>query len=108
MIDRLGQRLDALVFRGHRFDDGRIPTVGERGERQQRVQLLCGCVPAFAVGFTDHGVVADLHDSGFDGLDVVVLSGHEYDDGNVGGFNDINVVLADTDRLDDYFRIAGG
>ncbi len=51
--------------------------------------------------FADDVNVRDLEDAGLDGLDIVAQAWRRDDDRGVGGARDLDLVLADADRLDD-------
>lgn len=61
---------------------------------------------AFAICLVDHKNVSDLHDAGFNGLNVVTHARHQYDHRDISGLYDLNFVLADADRFDNYFAVA--
>src|SRR5690606_9420048 len=98
---------DALALGGNGLDDRRVPHIGAVGKGEQGLQLLLRPKHPFAVGLVYHENVADLHYSGLYCLNVVAHTGHQYDDGHVRGFYDLDLVLADADRLDDHLVKAG-
>ena len=63
---------------------------------------------AFAIGLVDDEDVGDLHDAGLERLHLVAGAGHQRDDRDVGGADDVDFVLADADGLDDHDVVAGG
>ena len=67
-----------------------------------------GPVGALAVGLVDDEDVGDLHDAGLERLHFVARAGNERDDRHVGGADDVDLVLADADGLDDDDVLAGG
>src|ERR1051325_7636843 len=96
-----------MVFSGDCSDDWRVPTVVTRGQRQQRLQLFLRSVNAFFISLVDHEDVANLHDSGFDGLNVVTHSRYQDHHGNIRGFDDFDFVLTHAYSFNDDLRIAG-
>ena len=83
-------------------DDRRPPgVVGEIGEVEHLLEVAAGLVDALAVGLVDHEDVGDLHQPGLVGLHRVAPAGVDHDDGRVGLAGDLDLDLADADRLDD-------
>ena len=64
-------------------------------------------IGALAVRLVHHEDVGNLHDAGLERLHLVAGPGHEHDDGDVRGADDVHFVLADADRLDDDDVLAG-
>ncbi len=86
---------------GDGLDDRRAPVAGAPGlaEAEHVVQLAGGGVRAVAVGLVDDVHVADLQDSGLGRLDAVAHAGGEEDHRRVGLRGDLDLGLADADRL---------
>ena len=75
---------------------------------QHHLQVAHGPVGIGTVGLVDDKEIADFEDAGLDRLDIVTESRHHDDDGGVGNADDIDLVLADADGLDDDDVPAGG
>ena len=106
--NRIGERFDAVVFRRYGLNNKRLPTVGPFRYRQQLFQLaLCPEYP-IAVGLIDGEHVANLHDSSFNGLNIIAHSGHQDDDCDICRLDDVNLILPDADRFNDDFIIPCG
>ena len=58
-------------------------------------------IGAFAIGLVDHEDVGDLHDAGLQRLHIVAGARHQRHDRDVGGADDVDLVLADADGLDE-------
>ncbi len=69
-VDRGEEFSDSDAFGGDGADDGASGRFG--------VDFALDAVGAGMVGFVDHEDVGDLHDAGFDRLDVVAHAGHEH------------------------------
>src|SRR5207253_2462989 len=67
-----------------------------------------GLVGAGSVGLVDHEDIADLHDSGFDGLDVVAHARDQHDQVGLDRADDFHFVLADADRFHEHDVETGG
>ena len=65
-------------------------------------------VGALAVGLVDDEDVGDLHQARLDRLDVVPHAGRQHHDATLGEAEDLDLVLADADRLDEDLVEAGG
>ena len=74
---------------------------GSAGEVEHHRQLRHRAVGALALGLVDDEDVGDLEDPGLDRLDVVAEARHEHDGRRVRGAHDVDLVLADADRLDE-------
>lgn len=101
-----GEGLGAGVERGDGADDGRARGLGDEG--LEGADFLFDTVGAFAVGFIDDEDVGDLHDAGFEALDVVAHAGDEDDDGDVGQAGDLDFILADADSFEEEDVLAAG
>ena len=66
-----------------------------------------GPVGALAVGLVDHVDVGDLHDPRLQRLHIVARAGHDDDDRDVRGADDLDLVLPDADGLDEHDVVAG-
>ena len=75
---RLGQFLNALILRGYRAHDRRVPSVARHHQRQHGQQLLLQPVGAFTIGFVQDKNVADLHEPGLHALNVIAKPRHEH------------------------------
>ena len=106
-LDRLQQPGDPFVARRHRLHDGGGLGV-RRGEREHRLDLGHHPLHPVAVRLVDHEHVRDLHDPGLQGLHLVAEAGDQHHDAHVGGAHDLDLVLADPDRLDQDHVLAGG
>jgi hypothetical protein len=60
------------------------------------------------VGLVDHDDVGDLHDPGLQRLDGVAGARHEDEDDRVGVVDDVDLGLADPDRLQEDVLLARG
>ena len=104
--DRVPQRHDALARRRHRRHD-RHPPPGDRrrrgvgGEVQHLLEVAAGLVDALPVGLVDGEDVGHLHQAGLVRLHAVAPAGVDDDDRRVGLAGDLDLDLADPDRLDD-------
>src|SRR5262245_30279881 len=58
-------------------------------------EFLLDFVRAWMIRFVDYENVGDLHDAGFEGLDVVAYARHQNDDGDRRDFGDFDFRLAD-------------
>ena len=84
------------------LDDRRPPVAGfERLQREVGGNRLRQPVGPLAVRLVDDEDVGDFHDAGLERLDLVAGAGHQHDDGDIGGADDVNLVLPDADRFDD-------
>ena len=110
LVERLDHLVDALAARGDGLDDRRPPAPGPRASpRPEHVaQVADGGVGAVAVGLVDHEHVGDLQDAGLRRLDAVAHAGREQHDRGVGQRGDLDLGLADADRLDQHHVAAGG
>ena len=92
------------------FTIGGRHSSGARTSRSDRFASTDDTSPvgALAVGLVDDEDVGDLHDAGLERLHLVAGAGHQRDDRDVGGADDVHFVLADADRLDDDDVLAGG
>src|ERR1019366_284575 len=95
-----GQFGDAFAFGGHGVEDGAVEAFGVEFQRH--------AVGAGVIGLVDDEDIGDLHDAGFDSLDIVAHAGDEHDDGDLGDGGDLDLVLADADGFDDDVIPAGG
>ena len=98
-------------FAGRRLGlhDRRPPLAGrERLQRQHRLDRRHRPIGALAIGLVDDEDVGDLHDAGLERLHLVAGARHERDDRHVGGADDVDLVLADADGLDEDDVLAGG
>src|SRR5450759_1295409 len=91
---------DAFAFGGHGVEAGASKAFGVEVQRH--------AVGAGVIGLVDDEDIGDLHDAGFDGLDIVAHAGDEDDDGDLGEGGDLDFVLADADGFDDDVIPAGG
>ena len=108
-LDRLPQPIDADAGRRFGLEHRRAPlALSKRLQRQARRHRLHDPIGALAVGLVHHEDVGNLHDAGLDRLHIVAGAGHQHDDRDVGGADDVHFVLADADRLDDHDVLAGG
>src|SRR5205807_7719101 len=91
--DRVVEFLDSLPERRYRLHDRRNVIAVLLDQRHHHGDLGDGAVRAGAIRFVDHKDVADLHDAGLDGLDVVAHSGDEDDDVRLHGADDVDFIL---------------
>src|SRR5450759_4547159 len=95
-----GQFGDAFAFGGHGVEDGAVEAFGVEFQRH--------AVGAGVIALVDDEDIGDLHDAGFDGLDIVAHTGDEDDDSDLGDGGDLDSVLAGADGFDDDVVAAGG
>ena len=99
----------AHAARRHRLHESagatHLPSTGL--QRQVRLDRRDEAIGAFTVRLVDHEDVGDLHDAGLERLHLVAGAGHQRDDRDVGGADDVDFVLADADGLDDDDVLAG-
>ena len=108
-LDGLPQLRHALAGRRLGLDDRRPPlALAKTLQGQVRLDRGHRAIGAVAIALVDDEDVRDLHDAGLERLHVVAGPGHEHDDRDVGGADDINLVLADADGFDDHEALAGG
>ncbi len=86
---------------------GRHPSPADGLQREQRLNRGRGPIGALAVGLVDHEDVGDLHDPGLQRLHIVSGAGYHDDDRDVGGADDLDLVLPDADGLDEHDVEAG-
>src|ERR1035437_3899410 len=60
------------------------------------------------IALVDDEDIGDLHDAGFDGLDIVAHAGDQDHYGDLGDGGDLDLVLTDADGFDDDVIPAGG
>ena len=82
--------------------DRHLPAVRVVGEREHAADLAHHRVGHRVVGLVDDEDIGDLEQARLDRLDVVTEAGHRDDDGGVGGLHHLDLVLADSDRLDQH------
>src|SRR5512133_3294673 len=100
--DFSGQFFDADVALGLGFQDAGIPApFGGCAEFEHGGQFAGGPVGTVTVGLVDHEDIPDFQDAGFDGLDIVSQPRYHDHTGGMGGLDDVHLVLAHTDGLDD-------
>ena len=90
---------------GCRFglEDRGTPVVRlERLQREHRDDRLREAIGAIAIRLVDDEDVRDFHDARFERLHFVAGPGHEHDDRHVGRADDVHLVLANADGLDDH------
>ena len=76
-------------------------------QREQRLDRRRRPIGALAVGLVDHVDVGDLHDPRLQRLHIVSRAWHHDDDRDVGGADDLDLVLPDADGLDQHDVEAG-
>ena len=77
-------------------------------KRQHAFDLALRLLRAGPVGLVDDEDIGDLHDAGFDGLNIVAHAGDQHDHRDVGERRDIDFILPHADRLDDDEVESGG
>src|SRR5262249_12126639 len=92
---------------GDGFYDGRFPSIRPFSDGQHRFKFSLGPQDSFAVSLVDGEYIADLHYAGLDGLNIIAHTGNQDDDGYIRSFDDIDFVLPDTDRFNNYLIISG-
>ena len=108
-LDRLDQLGHARAGRRLGLQDRRPPLAGAVGlQRQIRLDGRHQAVGAFAIGLVHDEDVGDLHDAGLERLHLVARARHQRHDRDVRGADDVDLVLADADGLDDDDVLAGG
>ena len=107
--DRIEQRIDALPRRGLGLHDRRTPLpLLEAVQPQHRLdRATIRSAPSRSALLTTK-TSGNLHDPGLERLDLVARPRHQRDDGNVGRPDDVDLVLADADRLDQDDVLAAG
>ena len=85
-----------------------VPVSVAPPDAERDLDLLAQLVGAGAVGLVDREDVGDLHDARLERLDAVARFGDEHEDGRVGHAGDVELRLADADRLDQDAVEAGG
>jgi hypothetical protein len=70
-------------------------------QRQHRLNGTHRLIGALSIRLVDDEDVRDLHDPGFERLHLVACARHERDDRDVGGADDLDFVLTNTDGLDE-------
>ena len=76
-------------------------------QRQVRLDRRHHAIGAVAIALVDHEDVGDLHDPRLERLHIVSRARDEDDDRDVGGADDVDLVLADADGFDDDEALAG-
>ena len=104
----MGQFGDAGSVAGDRLHDGRRPAVLACGQGLQCADFTLDALGALAVALVDDEDVGDFHNAGFDGLDIVAHAGYEDHHSDVGQANDVDFILADSDRFDQDEVASGG
>ena len=104
---RVHERARSLVARRDRAHDRGRERVA-RDQRQHRLDLGHHAIDSLAVGLVHDEDVGDLHDAGLERLHLVAQPRHEDHHAHVGGAHDLDLVLADADRLDQDHVLARG
>ena len=107
LVELLDELVDALAAAGLGLDD-RHPPAALRRERQHAADLAHHRVGQRVVGLVDDDDVGDLHDPGLQRLDRVARAGHEHEHDRVGVVDDVDLGLADADRLEEDVVLARG
>ena len=79
----------------HRRPPRRVP---ERLQRQVGFHRAHEAVGTLAIRFVDHENIRNLHDARFQRLNLIACAGHERHDRNVGGPDDVHLILPDADE----------
>ena len=77
-------------------------------QREHRFDRRGHPIGAFAIRLVDHEDVGDFHDPGLERLHVVAGARHQSHDRDVGGADNVDLVLADADGLDNHDVLAAG
>ncbi len=102
-IDHRHQLSDAAAGRRHGAHDRRPPLpLRPVLERQHRLDRRGRAIGALAIGLVDDEDVGDLHDAGLEGLHLVAGARHDGHDRHVRRPDDVHLVLADADGLDQH------
>ena len=96
--DAVGQLLDALAGGGLGANDRHAPA-RLRAKREDRADLAHHRVGQRMVGLVDHDHIGDLHHPRLQRLDRVAGAGLEREDDRVGMIDDVDLALADANRL---------
>jgi hypothetical protein len=104
LVDRLDQLVEPIAPHSNRFHDRRSPVSGRAAlaEPDHVLDLTHRGVGPVAVGLVDREDVADLEDAGLGRLDAVSHPGRQQHHGAVGQTGDLDLGLADADRLDQH------
>src|SRR5262249_3558761 len=92
-FDRFGKLEDAFVLYSDGADDWGLPSITPFRHFQERDQFTFSAVSAFAIGLVDGEDIPDLHNPGFYRLNIIPHPWNQYDDGNVGGLDDVHFIL---------------
>ena len=106
-LELLDELLDPLAADGLGLDDRHAPAA-LGAEREHAADLADHRVGQRVVGLVDDDDVGDLHDAGLQRLDRVARAGHQHEHDGVGVVDDVDLGLADADRLEEDVVLAGG
>ncbi len=105
--DRVPQLGDALAFERLGADQRRNPA-REVEHLHHRADLALQLQRHRVVGLVDHEHVGDLEHAGLEHLHRVAAAGLQRDQRRVGDLGDLDLALADADRLDQHHVLAEG
>ena len=77
-------------------------------QRLHRSHFVFHSIGAFAIAFVDHENIGNLHNASLEALHIVTHSRHQHNDGDVRQSHDIDLVLPDTDGLQQQALFATG
>ena len=114
LLQALHQRVDALAAGRLGLDDRHPPTappladgLGAR-KREHAADLAHHRVGKRIVGLVDHDYVGNLHNARLQRLDRIPRAGHQHQHHRVGVIDDVDLGLADADRLHEHVLAPGG
>src|SRR4029077_15692918 len=84
-----------------------LPAVSFGNQRQDCAKLLLEAARAFAIGLVENKNVANLHQPGFETLDVVAHARHEHHQRAIREAHDFNFALAHANCLDEDHFFSG-
>ena len=101
--DRSPQLRHALTGGADSCQDRWAPRLEpEIGQVEHLLEIPASPLGALTVGLVDHEDVGDLHQAGLVGLHGITPAGIDNDDGGIRLAGDLDLDLADADRLDEH------